>query len=464
MKNWLVCSAIVAVLCTFSCTKVTPAPDPQPVEVSVSLNFSLIELAPGEVSSPIVVTLEPSDAEVDIRMLVTDESIAILDGNCVKAVAPGKTTVWVFAGNAEASCDVVVEAVKPQAVNLSDTQVDLRKGESCQLVATLSPDGAEGTVMWSSDDEKVVKVSQDGLVNAVGYGKTRVVARCGVISAECVFTVEPDAPKIGDYFYSDGSWSDGGLISMDEFGMNAKWADPRPAPEEGKTVIGIVFQTNPDRIYADDVRAGYAHGYVVSTHIAHYEGSMDTMYSRDEGIDCLNNCKTGKSYYSNLKGSWETWQVYGTYKLSGTANVPAFKLVVEDFTPAPESTSGWFLPSTGQLWDMVANFCGDEVAEYLKPLRTLGYDVTYERGVSASYGAIDKFNEMSALVPASMKDDLYVPPTEAYHNYCGIWSSTLYDNSDGAGALFYIGGKGGRTLPCCDWVDNAYFVKPILAF
>ncbi|MDE5645016.1 MAG: hypothetical protein K2I45_05180, partial [Muribaculaceae bacterium] len=73
----------------------------------------------------------------------------------------------------------------------------------------------------------------------------------------------PADPKIGDYFYSDGTWSDGGLISIDPDGCNAVWSATRPAPLEGKTVVGIVFQTDPDRISDEDKAAGFTHGYVI---------------------------------------------------------------------------------------------------------------------------------------------------------------------------------------------------------
>lgn len=54
--------------------------------------------------------------------------------------------------------------------------------------------------------------------------------------------------KIGDYFYSDGTTSDGGLRKLYADGT-MEIANPKPAPETGgKTVVGIVFQTDPSRI------------------------------------------------------------------------------------------------------------------------------------------------------------------------------------------------------------------------
>lgn len=43
-----------------------------------------------------------------------------------------------------------------------------------------------------------------------------------------------EAPKIGDYLYSDGTWSDGGLISIGSDGLNPVWAEEKPAPVEGE--------------------------------------------------------------------------------------------------------------------------------------------------------------------------------------------------------------------------------------
>lgn len=443
--------AVRAVVCAIllclvvSCHK-DPQIDPEP-EITVTLTPVTVSLTKGQ-SQTVSVVVEPTEYASELKWLIGDDSVISFSNGVVTGLKAGRTTLYAFVRKSKAECFINVSDIQPEAIVLSQTDVTLGSGDSFQLTASLTPDGAEGDISWRSADESVAMVSESGLVTATGYGRTTITARCGLLTAVCTVKVEQPAPEVGDFFYSDGTWSDGSAMPLD-----------------GKTVIGIVFQTNPDRIYSGDKSAGYVHGYVVSTHIAQYEGSPETRYSLDEGIDCLNNCKTGTSWYANLKGSWETAQVYGTYAQSSkTDMVPAFKLVVEDFEAAPDNTSGWFLPSTGQLWDMVASFCGDEVASMLEGYQTLTSDVTYERGISASYDVIAKFNEMTAKVPADMKDDLYVPATEASHNYCGIWTSTLYDNSDGAACLFYLGNSKGKTFVCADWVDNPYFVKPVLAF
>ena len=67
----------------------------------------------------------------------------------------------------------------------------------------------------------------------------------GITYKETTQTIDDpiEAPKVGDYYYSDGTWSDGGLISINADGTSPVWAEEKPAPVEGKTVIGIVAMT-----------------------------------------------------------------------------------------------------------------------------------------------------------------------------------------------------------------------------
>ncbi len=83
-----------------------------------------------------------------------------------------------------------------------------------------------------------------------------------------------DELKIGDYFYSDGTWSDGGLRKRYDDGSVAI-AEPKPAPVmvnpatgAGRAVVGIVFQTDKSRIGAKEKEKlggeDKAHGLVMA--------------------------------------------------------------------------------------------------------------------------------------------------------------------------------------------------------
>lgn len=346
-------------------------------------------------------------------------------------------------------------------ISFSHSELELIVGESTDVLrADVTPKELTHSINWHVADERIVSM-EDGMLTALREGKTTIMAYMGEAEALCSVIVKAapipvQEPKIGDYFYDDGTWSNG-----DE------------APLDSKRVIGLVFQTDPERISKADADAGYTHGYVVSTRLAYDKDRVvrpgldvkEMEYSLDEGIECLNNCKLGSSWYSNLGGRWETYQVYNTYLQNGkSSQIPAFTYVLEQFTQAPESTSGWFLPSTGQVWDLLANFCQGELGKQLDASRTMSYDITYYFSYVTGFDAIAAYNRYISKVPQEDRDELYVPSAESYHNYCGIWTSTLYDNSDGAACLFYLGNESGRSMPCCDWVNNPYFVLPVLAF
>ena len=175
-------------------------------------------------------------------------------------------------------------------VALDANAIELTVGETHTLTAQVTPEAEAGaSVVWASANPEVAVVDA-GVVTAVGAGETTVTASVGESSAACRVTVtepepepepEPSEPKVGDYFYSDGTWSDGGLVSIEADGLNPVWADEKPAPVAGKQVIGIVFQTNPERMAASDVAAGYTHGYVVAVRFAHGADKMTTYWSKD---------------------------------------------------------------------------------------------------------------------------------------------------------------------------------------
>ena len=120
-----------------------------------------------------------------------------------------------------------------------------------EATATLTPvftsdvDGNPPTntnVTWTSSDPNVVSVDETtGEMTALAVGSARITATTvegatsdsNPISASCVVTVKvPVAEvKVGDYYYSDGTWG----------------SNPNPS---GKTVIGVIF-SNANAVASD---------------------------------------------------------------------------------------------------------------------------------------------------------------------------------------------------------------------
>lgn len=117
-------------------------------------------------------------------------------------------SVTVTAGGASAECSVTVTDIEVEEVTLNETSLSLSKGETVQLEATVFPeDAGNGHLTWSSSDGYVASVTQDGVVEALVVGSVTISAEAGNgVRAECTVEVS-GKPSIGDYFYSDGTWS-----------------------------------------------------------------------------------------------------------------------------------------------------------------------------------------------------------------------------------------------------------------
>lgn len=277
-------------------------------------------------------------------------------------------------------------------------------------------------------------------------------------------------PKIGDYYYSDGTWSDGGLVSINADGTSPVWKEEKPAPVEGKTVIGIVFQTDPERFSDIDKAAGHNHGLVLCTKAAHAPGATTTMWAVqfDSETNKIPVKKVGTSWYADVNGRGWTDAILQTYPGEKLQKYPAFDWTTTDFSPAaPATSSGWYVPSIGQIWDMLANLGGGEMAAHLLKLRTYSYDITYfyrEDPMNLTYNPIEKINSVMRLVPEGQKENLVTCRSRGKSNICELMSSTLYDNNEDPSCCIFWLYDTGLLEPTASCTDDKIICRPVLAF
>ena len=84
------------------------------------------------------------------------------------------------------------EEITPQSIVLSQSDLSLRSGSRIRLEAVLLPEDASAcALLWTSLDEKVAEVSEDGTVTAKRGGETVIVCASadGSLRAECRVTV-----------------------------------------------------------------------------------------------------------------------------------------------------------------------------------------------------------------------------------------------------------------------------------
>lgn len=163
-----------------------------PVSVSsVSLDELELRMNVGDVHK-LSATVYPTDADdKSIVWFSADESIAkVSEDGIVTAVAPGNTQILAVSHyNREITDACAVTVIQPATgISLDKTQVELVEEESMQLHADVLPENASNKgVSWTSSDNSIAMISQDGMLYAIKPGKATIMATAvdGGFSALC---------------------------------------------------------------------------------------------------------------------------------------------------------------------------------------------------------------------------------------------------------------------------------------
>ncbi|GEM_PF-958144 len=90
---------------------------------------------------------------------------------------PGTFEVKVSKGALSATKDITVAAILVHDITLNHEAIDVEKGKTAQLTATLNPENpTNGNINWTSSDSSVATVSASGLVTAVEVGEATITA------------------------------------------------------------------------------------------------------------------------------------------------------------------------------------------------------------------------------------------------------------------------------------------------
>ena len=159
---------------------------------------------------------------------------------------------------------------------------------------------------------------------------------------------ESGIARIGDFYCTKNNGTTGYLI--------LKEADETTV--QAAKVVGIVFQTDKSRIGAKEKEKlggeGNVHGLVMAVKNIATRQAWG-LFGMDEG---LTTCRTKADNYNDISG-------YGNCEHIRTNrgnfdSYPAFKAAYDYNTtcPVPATTTGWYLPASGQWWDILQNLGG----------------------------------------------------------------------------------------------------------
>lgn len=230
--------------------------------------------------------------------------------------------------------------------------------------------------------------------------------------------------SIGNFLFSDGSY---GSIPNNP----------------GKTPIAIIFSTNTTSY---DKSQAYTHGYAMALK------DMTSTYTWGEKLDnsSLTNYNGETSYLDRMD-----MEGYKNRLYENATDYPASYAAKNSYgVAAPTGTSGWFLPSSGQWFEIISN---------LGSLATTGISFDGWHGTTE--------NMISARVAHSINNRMSVLPSSSYDPFEVVtptgesifyWSSTEHSTNNALAVCF---ASDGSMLFATDKSKTATCrVRPIIAF
>ena len=166
---------------------------------SLTLNQSDAHLKASETLA-LAATVGPDEAtnkKVDWKS--DDETVASVSADgIVTAHKVGQTSIHAIAndgGGAKATCTITVDPTMVSSITLSQENLAIRKNHTAQLSAIVAPtDATNASFVWSSTNEDVAKVSEDGVISAIAPGDAVIKATSqdgSQVEASCQVKVLP---------------------------------------------------------------------------------------------------------------------------------------------------------------------------------------------------------------------------------------------------------------------------------
>ena len=167
----------------------------------VQLSETSLEINKGQTAT-LLLDVTPKNFTDEVTWKSSNTNVVtISDAGVVTAKAAGTATIRVTVGSVSASCKVTV--LQPvTSISLNKSSLTLEGGDSFTLVASVYPsDAYNKQVKWSTSDERVASVDQQGNVTATGKGKATITAMAADGSGvyrNCTVTVNSITTKVTD--------------------------------------------------------------------------------------------------------------------------------------------------------------------------------------------------------------------------------------------------------------------------
>lgn len=185
-------------------------------------------------------TVSPADAtDVKVSYASTDEAVATVDKDGrVQVLQPGECDIATTLTQEDKKVVEKKTHIKAyyevESITLDKTEGILTAGNTVALNATVLPEeiADETTVTWTSSDEKVATVDENGKVTAIAAGEATITANAGEKSATYKLTVQAKkvAQTSNKTYSSSSSNSSAAVTPSNPAPVAPAPAQPDPAP------------------------------------------------------------------------------------------------------------------------------------------------------------------------------------------------------------------------------------------
>lgn len=321
-------------------------------------------------------------------------------------------------------CNKPEQQVTVNSVTLDNEVLQIKKGETAQLTATVDPAGA-ATVTWQSSDAAVATVA-DGLVTAVEVGTAYIVATADTKTARCKVTVFEEGQTVVTLDKVTAKIAVGETVTLTASVTPAEKASEltwKSSNEAVATVAGGVVTG----VAAGEAKITAAVGEITA------EATI-TVTSNGGGEEEIN--------HPSLKGS-----DYFVFQLGGKAAEQIADKIVADFRPNDDTKNLWVWENTYAAGETSGkNFYGEAEGWVSLTVTSVGWS-----GFAYNCADLAELNKLAAIMDAP----------EDYTLHLGMKST------DNASHLLFLDGTSGSGKVCIGptaFVDNGTSFDPVANF
>lgn len=173
---------------TIKVEKPVEAEEPKPIAVT-DLDFGDYQetLEVGKTMSLSVSVIPSTATEQTVTYKSSNTQIATVNGNGrVTGVSSGTVKITASSGKVKKSINLKVE-IKTEGISVDESYVVLKPNEEQKIHAVVTPSNAPQKLTYTTSDEKVVTVSDKGVIHAVASGNATIVVTNG--SGKAVISV-----------------------------------------------------------------------------------------------------------------------------------------------------------------------------------------------------------------------------------------------------------------------------------